>query len=73
MTPRQTTFSMPGGGAATLTLPQTLTLESISRLEQSLGGLFRMLRSDLREPAGHDAAIHDPGAIEYDSWAANLH
>jgi len=68
MTPRQTTFSAADGGAATLTLPETLTLESMSRLENDLGRLFRMLRSDLRGPA-----TDDPGAIEFDSWIAQLH
>ena len=68
MTPRQTTFSVPEGGAATLTLPPTLTLESMSRLESELGRLFRMLRKDLSGPAAAD-----PGAIEFDSWLAQLH
>lgn len=68
MTPRQTTFSVPEGGAATLTLPQTLTLESMSRLENEIGRMFRMLRQDLSGPA-----TEDPGAIEFDSWIAQLH
>lgn len=68
MTPRQTTFSVAQGGAATLTLPETLTLESMSRLEQDLGRLFRMLRNDLPGPA-----TDDPAVIEFDSWIARLH
>jgi hypothetical protein len=68
MTPRQTTFSIPEGGAATLTLPEALTLESMSRLENEFDRMFRMLRSDLRGPA-----TDDPGAVEFDSWIAQLH
>jgi hypothetical protein len=68
MTPRQTTFSVPEGGAATLTLPETLTLESMSRLENELSRMFRMLRKNLAGPA-----TEDPGAIEFDSWIAQLH
>lgn len=65
MTPRPTTFSIPVGGAATLTFAETPTPESIGRLEQDLG---RMPRNDMR-----GLATDDPGAIEFDSWIAQLH
>ncbi len=68
MNPLQTTFSVLEGGVATLTLPEPLTLESMSRLENEIGSLFRMLRKDFSGPAAAD-----PGAIEFDSWIAQLH
>ena len=68
MTPRHTTFPLTDGGAATLTLPPHITLADISRLEHDLGRLVRMLRKDFGDRAGSD-----PGAIEFDSWAAQTH
>lgn len=68
MTLQQTTLPIPNCAPAMLTLPDPLTLDSIGRIEEAIGSLFRMFRKDLRGSA--DA---DPGAIEYDSWSINLH
>lgn len=66
MNTRQLTVSLPETGAAILTLPPTLTAESLGLLEQALTGTLAMLRRDLRA----DGA--DPGAVEYASWMAQL-
>jgi len=68
MTLQTTQLSIPDCAPATLTLPAPLTIASIGRLEEALGSLFRTIRKDLR-----GNAVDDPGAIEYDSWAINLH
>jgi hypothetical protein len=68
MTQPQTPLSIPDCAPAMLTLPDPLTLDSISRLEDALASLFRTLRKDLR-----GNAADDPGSIEVDSWAIPLH
>jgi hypothetical protein len=68
MTQQQTTLSIPDCAPATLTLPHPLTLESIGRLEEAIGSLFRTFRTDLR-----GNAADDPGCVEYDSWSIHLH
>lgn len=68
MTLQKTTLAIPDCAPATLTLPDPLTLDSIGRIEEAIGSLFRMFRKDLR-----GSAEGDPGAIEYDSWSINLH
>ena len=67
MTQQQTTLSIPDCAPATLTLPDPLTLESIGRLEEAIGSLFRMFRNDLRGNAA------DPGCLEVDSWSIHRH
>lgn len=67
MTQPQTTFSIPDCEAATLTLPDPLTMASIGSIERAIGSLFRMFRKDLR-----GNAANDPGCIEYDSWSIYL-
>lgn len=67
MTQQQITLSIPDCAAATLTLPQPLTLESIGRLEAAIASLFRTFRTDLR-----GSAANDPGCIEVDSWSVHL-
>ena len=67
MTQPQTTLSIPDCAAATLTLPDPLTMESIGRIERAIGSLFCMFRKDLR-----NNAADDPGCIEYDSWSIQL-
>ncbi len=68
MTLQQTTLSIPDCAPAMLTLPDPLTLDSIGRLEEAIGSMFRTIRKDLR-----GNAPEDPGSIEVDSWSINLH
>ena len=65
---RQMVFPMPEGGHATLAIPDPVTLESVEMLEEASALMFRSLRRSALKPQAED-----PGAIEYDSWAANLH
>lgn len=66
---QQMTFSLP----ETLALPETMTDESIAKLEEAFTLIFGALRRRAarthRDDAG--AAEYDswaPGAAEYDSW-----
>lgn len=68
MTMRQTTLSIPDCGAATLTLPEPLTPDSLGHLEVAINRLLCTLRRDLNPDAAED-----PGSVEFDSWSANLH
>ena len=70
MTHPTTALSIPGGGSATLTLPESMTPAALSRFEAALSSYLRTLRRDLVGAAG-DA--NDPGAIEYASWAITRH
>lgn len=58
----QLTLAVPGEDLAVLTLPQPLTAETLTRLEQAIAGTLGMLRRDLRSGTG------DAGAVEYASW-----
>ena len=68
MNVRQIQFSTPEGGHATLAFPDPLTLETIEMLEEASALMFRSLRRNARRPQ-----VPDAGAIEYESWMANLH
>ncbi len=65
MTTRQ--LSLPDCGSAMLTLTEPLTLDVIGQLECALNNLRFKLRRELR------TAQPDPGDLEFESWAANLH
>ncbi len=62
----QLPVAVPGDEPAVLTLPQPLTAETLTRLEQAIAGTLGMLRRDLCGRAG------DAGAIEYASWLPAL-
>jgi len=68
MSLRHLTLSIPDADAATLTLPDALTLEAIGRLELVIGDALRGLRNALRA-----AGVADPASIEVDSWLIHLH
>lgn len=62
----QVTVTVPGDDAAVLTLPQPLTAEMLTRLEQAIACTLRVLRRDLCGRA------NDACAIEYASWLPSL-
>lgn len=62
----QLTVAVPGDDPAVLTLPQPLTPETLTRLEQAIAATLGMLRRDLCGRAS------DAGAIEYASWLPYL-
>lgn len=64
MTTRQ--LSLPDCGSAKLTLAEPLTLDVIGQLECGLHKLLFRLRRELR------AGQPDPGALEFESWAAHM-
>lgn len=68
MNERRMVFSLPEGGSVTLTWDGSATPEAIDALQEAATLMFR----SLRRGAGRTPA-RDAGAIEYDSWAANLH
>ena len=68
MTLQPTQLSIPDCAPAMLTLPDPLTVDSVSRLEAAIASLFRTIRKDLR-----GSATDDPGVIEYASWSVHLH
>ena len=68
MTLQPTPLSIPDCAPAMLTLPDPLTVDSISRLEAAIASLLRTIRKD---QCG--SATDDPGAIEYASWSVHLH
>ncbi len=67
MTTQQFTIPLPDYGCATLTLPLNFGADALGPLEQAFGSLVRLLRRDLAAAAAGDA-----GAIEFDSWLAQL-
>ena len=74
MTYPTTALSIPGGGSATLTLPEPMTPAALSHFEAALGSYLRTLRRDLvGADADADTGAADPGAIEYASWAIRQH
>ncbi len=70
MTYPTTALSIPGGGSATLTLPEPMTPAALSHFEAALSSYLRTLRRDL---VGAEGDATDPGAIEYASWAIRQH
>ncbi|MEW5878897.1 MAG: hypothetical protein AB1761_00465 [Pseudomonadota bacterium] len=68
MNERTMVFSLPEGGSVTLTVDGSATPEAIAALEEATTLMFGSLRRGAAQPPAPDA-----GAIEYDSWAANLH
>ena len=66
MTALQLTVAVPGDDPAVLTLPQPLTAETLTRIEQAVADTLAMLRRDLCGRAD------DAGAIEYASWLPAL-
>lgn len=66
MNTSQLTFPLPGSGSAVLTLPQSITPETLMALERSLAEALGKLQRGM----GHVAA--DPGQIEYESWLPHL-
>ncbi|MFN3564461.1 MAG: hypothetical protein ACK4V1_00545 [Burkholderiaceae bacterium] len=68
MNERRMVFSLPEGGSVTLTLDGSATPQAIDALEEATTLMFRTLRRGAGWPPARDA-----GAIEYDSWIANLH
>lgn len=63
-----TQLSLPDHASSMLKLPNPLTLESIDRIEETITGLLRALRRDLR---GNTHS--DPGSLEVDSWSIQRH
>lgn len=68
MTTQQISISIPPYGTATLTLPELLTPDAFARLDSAIS---QALRDSCRN--GSAESTEDPGAIEFDSWLANLH
>jgi hypothetical protein len=68
MATQQLTFLIPPYGTATLTLPALLTPDAFARLGAAIGGAL----GEPRQTLG-DAAVPDPGAIEFDSWSIQPH
>lgn len=66
MNTSQLTLPLPGSGSAVLTLPQSMTPETLLALERSLADALGKLQRGM----GHTAA--DPGPIEYASWLPHL-
>ena len=66
MNASQLTISFPGDEPAVLTVPQPLTAETLTRLEQAIASALGMLRRDLFGRA------RDAGDVEYASWLAAL-
>lgn len=60
-------LAIPDQGQAKLIFQEAPTVETMTLLEQTLREKMRALPRQARAQ-GHD----DPGAIEYDSWAAVL-
>jgi hypothetical protein len=68
MNERRMVFSLPDGASVTLTWDGSAAPEAIDALEEATTLMFRSLRRRAGRPPARDA-----GAIEYDSWTANLH
>lgn len=65
MTIRQ--LALPDCESAVLTLTEPLTLDGIGQLESGWNNLLFTLRREL------GAGQPDPGELEFESWAANMH
>lgn len=67
MNTQQMTFVIPPYGTATLCLPEMLTVDDFTRLTTAVSTAL----GDV--PPDADARIAtDPGAVEFDSWRANM-
>lgn len=66
MNARQLSFPVPGNRPAVLSLPQSITPESLLALERSLAAALGALQ---RETCG---GTTDAGQIEYASWLRQL-
>lgn len=66
MNTTQLTLPLPGDGSAVLTLPQSITPETLIVLERSFAEALRKLQREM----GHATA--DAGQIEYESWLPRL-
>lgn len=62
MNTRQLHFTLPGAEPAVLSLPQTLSAETLKHLEAELSNTLGALRHEM------DDNTPDPGQIEYASW-----
>lgn len=60
-------FLIPPYGTATLRLPELLSVDGFQRLQAAVGAA---LGEPL--PASDPPPASDPGAIEFDSWRAQL-
>jgi len=66
MTVRKMTVPVLGSTPAALVLPQPLTLEALSQLEEGLAGTLAKLRREVGD------CDKDPGKLEYESWMQHL-